>query len=431
MKRTFAFIIAALMVLSVIAVVPAAAETSGDWIYYVWENEETGDQYAIITGYIGSGVNVTVPATIAGFPVLGLEKGAFDNCDTVTSITVSEGIVAVWEGAINYCLNLESVYLPSSCLYISGESIKICSKLKSILVSDANTSFFSRDGVLYQNTSDTILIEYPSGKTNASFSVPNDVTRIDPNAFDCCFDLEKVTLPSGLTFIGEGAFQSCTGLEEVFIPSSVTTIEFAPFVLCHSLKSITVADGNDQFCSENGVLYTKDGSILIEFPAGSDLTSFVAPSSVKEIAPSAFEGSNNLVFVNVSSVSQIDYMAFWNCENLKEIVLSNVLEFVGAKAFDGCLSLNTVCYWGTSGDLAGLEIYDDNDPLLYASLYYLPIPGDVNVDLKINSKDVTALMKYIVGLKTPGFVAEAADFNGDGKVNSKDVIALMKYIVSK
>ena len=56
--------------------------------------------------------------------------------------------------------------------------------------------------------------------------------------------------------------------------------------------------------------------------------------------------------------------------------------------------------------------------------------GDANGDGKINSKDVVALMKAIVGVEVKGYTKEAADMNNDGKVNSKDVVALMKYIVT-
>lgn len=54
--------------------------------------------------------------------------------------------------------------------------------------------------------------------------------------------------------------------------------------------------------------------------------------------------------------------------------------------------------------------------------------GDVNGDGKLNAKDVTHLMRVLIGTRTadPDF----ADFNGDGKVNAKDVTALMKYLTS-
>lgn len=57
------------------------------------------------------------------------------------------------------------------------------------------------------------------------------------------------------------------------------------------------------------------------------------------------------------------------------------------------------------------------------------VPGDVNGDGKINAKDVTMLMKYIVGTSVKPFVEAAADFDGNGSINAKDVTKLMKHIV--
>ena len=58
-------------------------------------------------------------------------------------------------------------------------------------------------------------------------------------------------------------------------------------------------------------------------------------------------------------------------------------------------------------------------------------PGDANGDGKVNSKDVVAVMKAIVGVEVKGYNKDAADFDGNGKINSKDVVAIMKAIVAK
>ncbi len=55
------------------------------------------------------------------------------------------------------------------------------------------------------------------------------------------------------------------------------------------------------------------------------------------------------------------------------------------------------------------------------------VPGDINGDEKVNSKDVSRLMQYHahwdVDVNEP-----ALDTNGDGKLNSKDVTRLMQYL---
>ena len=89
-------------------------------------------------------------------------------------------------------------------------------------------------------------------------------------------------------------------------------------------------------------------------------------------------------------------------------------------------------YWGTRGTYE-FTIYDSSisehpdDPSDGKDGF---LPGDVNADGKINAKDVTAIMKHLVGSTPKVFIKEAADFNSDTKINAKDVTALMKFIVS-
>ena len=65
-----------------------------------------------------------------------------------------------------------------------------------------------------------------------------------------------------------------------------------------------------------------------------------------------------------------------------------------------------------------------------AQIKEFPVPdGDVNGDLKVNAKDVTAIMKYLVDCPPAAFSVYAADFKHDGFVNSRDVITVMKAIV--
>ena len=55
--------------------------------------------------------------------------------------------------------------------------------------------------------------------------------------------------------------------------------------------------------------------------------------------------------------------------------------------------------------------------------------GDANGDGKVNSRDVTLIMRSIVAGDMERIVFENADVNVDGKINSKDVVKMMKSIV--
>lgn len=57
-------------------------------------------------------------------------------------------------------------------------------------------------------------------------------------------------------------------------------------------------------------------------------------------------------------------------------------------------------------------------------------PGEVNGDGKINAKDISDIMKHMLGKTPEGFIEAAADYNSDGSINAKDITAIMKAILN-
>ena len=105
--------------------------------------------------------------------------------------------------------------------------------------------------------------------------------------------------PSGklVTEIGAGAFSGCAEIETISVPSTVRSIDISAFVGCSSLVAINVNSKNDSFCSVGGVLYSKNKSELICYPAAKVGRSLLLASSVKSIAENAFCGVQNLAAV--------------------------------------------------------------------------------------------------------------------------------------
>jgi hypothetical protein len=108
--------------------------------------------------------------------------------------------------------------------------------LQDISVSEANDSYTSFDGVLY-NKDISVLECYPAGKSD-EFIVPSSVTGIGSGAFGGCTSLASIELPASLTVIGRYAFEGCTSLESIELPASLTTIGDYAFDGCTSLESI-------------------------------------------------------------------------------------------------------------------------------------------------------------------------------------------------
>lgn len=114
------------------------------------------------------------------------------------------------------------------------------------------------------------------------------VTVIGREAFRQCLDIVTLTLPSGIETIEENAFAFCEALESVTIPEAVTAIDGNPFYGCCSLSQITVEKENRFFQAIDGVLYSRDGTLLMAYPEAKKGEEFAVPDSVSKIGKTGF-----------------------------------------------------------------------------------------------------------------------------------------------
>ena len=134
-----------------------------------------------------------------------------------------------------------SYTIPSNVIKIAPDAFNAwnCTGLKSIEVAADNVHYSSEDGVLF-NKDKTRLIRYPSDKDGASYIIPSGVTTIGDAAFYSCEGLTSITIPNSVTTIEKVAFYNCTSLTSVTFPNSLTSIEDYAFWACFALRLITV-----------------------------------------------------------------------------------------------------------------------------------------------------------------------------------------------
>ena len=129
--------------------------------------------------------------------------------------------------------------------------------------------------------------------------------------------ITAVTFPASLVSIGTDAFAFCNSLTKVTIPEGVANIGNGAFKSCAALTAIDVNENNPSYTSGSGVLFTKDHSTLLQYPAKRNVTSVTVPDGVITIAPEAFLGATLLKSITVlPSVTTIGEKAFANCTSM-------------------------------------------------------------------------------------------------------------------
>ncbi len=251
--------------------------------------------------------------------VLSIEgMGAMDNFASASDVPFSE-----------HKNEITSVSLPDELTNISGFAFYGCSALESI-------------------------------------SMPLTVTSIGSFSFMDCSSLREIEMPLYLEEIGSGCFNGCSSLEGIELPGDVNTIESNAFLRCTALKSIAVDESNSYYSSADGVLYNKEGTELICYPAGKSDTAFILPDTVLDITPSAFAYCDSIEKINISYNSPLETigaMAFYGCEKLNYFFIPANVSSITRGAFDMCTSLEKIdVHYGNEIYFSYMGVLCKNNP---------------------------------------------------------------------
>ena len=76
--------------------------------------------------------DIKIPASFDGAPVTSIDKKAFYNDSSITSVEIPSGVTSIGPRAFGYCKNLQSSTLPSTLEIIGTWAFEYCSSLTSI-----------------------------------------------------------------------------------------------------------------------------------------------------------------------------------------------------------------------------------------------------------------------------------------------------------
>ena len=258
--------------------------------------------------------SVTIPDSVTT-----IRQYAFRQCTALTSVIIPDSVMTIADYAFDLCDALASVSIGSGVTSIGDGVFRTSPALASIAVDAANPNYASQDGILY-NKAITTLIKAPPAGIAGAFAVPNSVTSIGNSAFMGCTALTSVTIGSGVTTIGDLAFRGCT-----------------------ALTSITVDAANLNYASQNGILYNKAMTTVIQASPAGIAGAFAVPNSVTSIGRFAFEKCISLASVTMpDSVEGIGQSAFSGCSALTSVTIGNGVTEIGFAAFEKCTSLASV-----------------------------------------------------------------------------------------
>lgn len=241
----------------------------------------------------------------------------------------------------------------------------------------------SQYGNIYYEEKEDGTIEITDCTSSAtSINIPStidgkSVTSIGNNAFYSCKNLVNITIPDSITSIGNNAFEYCASLKSVLIPGSVKSIGNAAFNRCESLMNIEVIKNNSNYFSQDGVLFDKNKTKLIQYPIGNKRIAYDIPNGVKSFGDCAFD----------------------SCSTLKNITIPDSVTSIGWGVFSGSTSLTNI------------DVSENN-------LNYSSYEG------VLFNKNKTELIKYPIGNERTSYNIPA------GVINFGDVFSDCKNLVN-
>jgi len=306
-----------------------------------------------ITGYEGINQKINIPPVIIELAVTSIGEGAFSE-KKFTNVKIPDSVISIGEYA--FAGNqLKSVNFGSR-VTVFGDGAFYENQLTNISIPKSVTTIGSLSFYGNQLTSVTIAngvisiadyafagnklkrITIPKSVTElsgfndnllTSITIPNSVTIIGFNAFNGN-KLTKVTIPDSVTYIDSQAFYG-NQLKSVAIPDSVTAIGSGAFGGNPSLTEINVSPNNENYSSLDGVLYTKDFTTLVQWPAGKH-GAVTIPESVTTIGNGAFSGNQLTDVIIPNGITTIGQTAFAG-NQLVSIVIPDSVITIGLLAF--------------------------------------------------------------------------------------------------
>lgn len=229
-----------------------------------------------------------------------------------TELDIPEGVKIIGKHAFYLCDRFKKITLPSTLLKMENNPFSGCSKLELISNSSA---YIVQDNIIY------------NGYQTAIIGVLNKIKT------------KRLIIPYGVKTINRNSFWNCKGIQNIVFPETLEDIGYNPFVGCSNIR---FESNSPYFKVVDGVLYNKDCTKIICYPAWKAVGDVFLPETVITLERGAFSGCDKMTKIHLHNVNIINKSCFTNCIALQEIYCSDFITYIGEWAFAYCEALKEV-----------------------------------------------------------------------------------------
>ena len=385
--------------------VPATVRTIGDRAFADARQlktlvfEDTADHPSQLTA-LGTEVALNTLALteiIVPAKTTSLGEGAFASSG-ITRLSLPDSLTSIPARMAQHTGLLEEVVVGDGVTEIGDSAFRSARELSGLGVRQA-------DGSTTTGLPSSLMTIGQDAFTESglrSIDLPASVRSVGYGAFAEIPNLAHVGLNEGLASIGEFAFNN-TGISELVIPDSVTAVGGSAFGGNGSLTRVHIGRGaaagqlstvfagspqlsafttdpaNASYEAVDGVLYSKDHTSLVAYPAakgsggtytvldgttriepsavsGAALTGIVLPDSLRSIGNKAFSGSGLESVVLPKAFETLEESAFWVMPSLAQVDLGGTTT-IDKDVFFGSPALQTVDFRADLGRLTTIGSY--------------------------------------------------------------------------
>jgi hypothetical protein len=322
--------------------------------------------------------------------------GAFADCVSLKDVSFLEPLGIVGDQAFLGCTSFTNLVFGSSATSIGQEALAGCSNLVSLTLPFVGASIDAKDGdalfgYIFSSNRDTNLLEIKQQwgpDHQVSSYIPKSLEEVSitkgdipAGGFFGCTSLKKISLLNA-TSVGDMAFCGCSSLESLEIGPSLKNLSFIGLRACPKLSQFVIDPANQYFVFYHGCLYDKPLTTIRYCPP-SNTDPDILSTTLKAIAPFAFENNKRPEINLPRTVKLISKKAFFNCA-LTSVAIPDGTK-VENSAFSGCDCLTSISF---ENDFSGI---DEN-----AFIFQKPNPSITSLNIKKLGENSRSLDRIFV-----------------------------------